>query len=45
MEEGDALRAQDSSLNYHHVGAHLVGDFFVGVAFGNHRDHSVIAVV
>ncbi|MGD2201520.1 MAG: hypothetical protein PVJ38_07815 [Candidatus Bathyarchaeota archaeon] len=37
--------AQDSSLNYNHVGAHLVGDFFVGVDFGKHRDYSVVCVV
>ena len=37
--------AQDSSLNYHDAGTRLMGDFFVGVDFGKHRDHSVIAVV
>jgi hypothetical protein len=37
--------SQDSSIDYLPAAARQEGDFFVGVDFGKHRDHSVVTVV
>ena len=37
--------AQDSSIHYHPSGVQDGGEYYVGVDFGKHRDHSVVAVV
>ena len=37
--------AQDSTIDYIQADARPRGEFYVGVDFGKHRDHSVVAVV
>ena len=37
--------AQDSAIDYIPAGVEARGEFYVGVDFGKHRDHSVVAVV
>ncbi len=37
--------AQDSAIDYIPSGVKARGEFYVGVDFGKHRDHSVVAVV
>jgi len=37
--------AQDSAIDYISAGVQARGEFYVGVDFGKHRDHSVVAVV
>ncbi len=37
--------AQDSELGYSQAAKRMAGEFYLGVDFGKHRDHSVVAVV